>query len=116
MKVTREGGLEIYDSSNSGLKISDVKRALDRISGGRVGLVVGEESETVCEGMDVPKLIDLLRLRRSEIDQLVLVGERIAPWAVDLMAKTAPNLAAGVEMARASGGIDRLLSCVKCFR
>ena len=116
MKVTREGGLEIYDSSNSGLKVSDVKRALDRISSGRVGLVVGEESETVCEGMDVPKLIDLLRLRRSEIDQLVLVGERIAPWAVDLKAKTAPNLAAGVEMARASGGIDRLLSCVKCFR
>ena len=87
MKVTREGGLEIYDSSNSGLKVSDVERALDRISGGRVGLVVGEESETVCEGMDVPKLIDLLRLRRSEIDQLVLVGERIAPWAVDLKGK-----------------------------
>lgn len=116
MKVTREGGLEVYDSSNSGLKVSDVERALDRISGGRIGLVVGEESETVCEGMDVPRLIDLLRQRRSEIDQLVLVGERMAPWAVDLKAKTAPDLAAGVELATASGGIDRLLSCVKCFR
>ncbi len=116
MKVTREGGLEVYDSSNSGLKVSDVERALDRISGGRIGLVVGEESETVCEGMDVQRLIVLLRLRRSEIDQLVLVGDRMAPWAVDLKAKTAPDLAAGIEMARASGGIDRLLSCVKCFR
>jgi coenzyme F430 synthetase len=116
MKITREDGLEIYDSSNSGLKVSDVERALDRISGGRVGLVVGEESETVCEGMDVPRLIDLLRLRRSEIDQLILVGDRISPWAVDLKAKTASDLAAGVEMAKASGGIDRLLSCVKCFR
>jgi UDP-N-acetylmuramyl pentapeptide synthase len=116
MKVTREGGLEIYDSSNSGLKVSDVERALDRISSGRIGLVVGEESETVCEGMDVPRLIDLLRLRRSEIDQLVLVGDRMAPWAVDLEAKIAPDLAAGVEIARASGRIDRLLSCVKCFR
>lgn len=116
MKVTREGGLELYDCSNSGLKVSDVDRALDRISGGRVGLVVGEESETVCEGMDVPRLIDLLRLRRSEIDQLILVGNRIAPWAVDLKAKIAPDLSAGIETARASGGIDRLLSCVKCFR
>ena len=116
MKITREAGLEIYDSSNSGLKVSDVERALDRISGGRVGLVVGEEAETVCEGMDVPRLIDLLRIRRSEIDQLVLVGDRIAPWAADLKAKTAPDLAAGIEIARASGGIDRLLSCVKCFR
>ena len=116
MKITRETGLEIYDSSNSGLKVSDVERALDRISGGRIGLVVGEEAETVCEGMDVPRLIDLLRIRRSEIDQLVLVGDRIVPWAADLKAKTAPDLAAGVEMARASGGIDRLLSCVKCFR
>jgi UDP-N-acetylmuramyl pentapeptide synthase len=116
MKVTREGGLEIYDSSNSGLKVSDVNRALNRISGGRIGLVVGEESETVCEGMDVPRLIDLLRSRRSEIDQLVLVGDRMAPWAVDLKANTAPDLAAGVETVRASGGIDRLLSCVKCFR
>jgi hypothetical protein len=89
---------------------------LDRVSGDRVCLVVGEESETVCEGMDVPRLIDLLRIRRSEIDQLVLVGDRIAPWAADLKAKTAPDLAAGIEIARASGGIDRLLSCVKCFR
>lgn len=116
MKVVREGRLEIYDSSNSGLKVSDVSRALDRISGGRIGLVVGEESETVCEGMDVPRLIDLLRIRRSEIDQLILVGERVAPWALDLKAKTARDLATGIEMARASGGIDRLLSCVKCFR
>lgn len=116
MKVIREGGLEIYDSSNSGLKVSDVERALDRISGGRIGLVVGEESETVCEGMDVPGLIGLLRLRRAEVDQLVLVGDRVSPWAIDLKAKTAANLAAGVEIARSSGGIDKLLTCVKCFR
>ena len=79
-------------------------------------MCIRDRSKTVCEGMDVPRLIDLLRLRRSEIDQLVLVGDRMAPWAVDLKAKTAPDLAAGVETVRASGGIDRLLSCVKCFR
>ncbi len=116
MKIIREGTLEIYDSSNSGLKVSDVSRALDRIRGKRLGLVVGEESETVCEGMDVPRLVNLLRLRRDEIDLLVLVGGRMAPWAVNLKAKTAPNLAAGVDQAKAVGGIDRLLSCVKCFR
>jgi UDP-N-acetylmuramyl pentapeptide synthase len=116
MKVVREEGLEIHDGSNSGLKVSDVSRAMDRLSGGRLGLVVGEESETVCEGMDVLKLRELLRFRRSEIDLLVLVGSRMAEYATDLGAKTAPNFSKGVEIAKSAGGVDRLLLCVKCFR
>jgi UDP-N-acetylmuramyl pentapeptide synthase len=115
MKIDRKEGLTIYDCSNSGLKLSDVKRALDNASGGSIGMVVGEEAETVCEGMDVPGLVELLKVRRKEIGRLVLVGKRLEPWAKELEAKTARDLTAGREAA-ADQSIDRLLLCVKCFR
>jgi UDP-N-acetylmuramyl pentapeptide synthase len=116
MKIIHDQGREILDNSNSGLKASDVGRALDRFGGRRLGLVVGEESETVCEGMDVHKLIELLKQRREEIDLLILVGSRLHPWAEELGANTAPDLATGTDLARAANGFDRLLLCVKCFR
>jgi UDP-N-acetylmuramyl pentapeptide synthase len=117
MKVSREGAVTVYDCSNSGLKLSDVRRALDLAAGGSLGLVVGEEAETVCEGMDIPGLVDLLSSRRKEIGLLVLVGERLLPWAETLKAKTAPDLSAGISLARLEcADADRLLSCVKCFR
>ncbi len=115
MKVIRRDGCTIFDSSNSGLKVGDVRMALDRCGGERLAVVAGEESETVCEGMDVPALVDLLRQRRKELALLVLVGERLEPFARDLEAKTAQNLAAGYEQARACDA-KRLLLCVKCFR
>ncbi|RQW78736.1 MAG: coenzyme F430 synthase [Methanothrix sp.] len=116
MKVRREGGITIYDSSNSGLKVRDVNLALDRARGPSLGVVVGEDAETVCEGMNIPGLLELLRARRDEIKLLVLVGERLAPYAKDLRASWARNLAAGQEAALASSSLDRLLLCVKCFR
>lgn len=119
MKVDRRDGLTVFDCSNSGLKVSDVKRAMDNAnaSGGRLGLVVGEDAKTVCEGMDIPGLVELLRLRRGEICSLVLVGERLQPWSEGLEAKVARDLADGREMALDQGAnVDRLLLCVKCFR
>lgn len=116
MKVRRDGGSVIIDSSNSGLKVADVARALDRLGGVRLGLVVGEESETVCEGMDIPGLFEMLSLRRKDVNPLVLVGARLQPWAEELKALTAPDLAEGERTAREAGGFDQLLLCVKCFR
>lgn len=117
MKVLRQGDLTIYDSSNSGLKVSDVQRALDKIGGPRQGMVVGEESQTVCEGLDIPALIELLRARRSEMDHLILVGERLSPWRDDLEAGWARDFEAGLEQALTlCASLDRLLLCVKCFR
>ena len=117
MKIVRKDGLTIYDNSNSGLKARDVNLALDKARGERLCVVVGEESETVCEGMDIAALVDLLRRRRQEIQLLILVGRRLEPWAEDLKAETALNLAAGIELARFAGqDIDRMLLCVKCFR
>ncbi len=124
MKLIRQGGIVILDCSNSGLKVRDVGMALDRavrsmtVAGGKgncLAVVVGEESETICEGMNIPALVDLLRERRGEMDLLILVGERLAPFAAGLGAGTARNLADGFEQARADAP-GRLLLCVKCFR
>jgi UDP-N-acetylmuramyl pentapeptide synthase len=117
MKIVRKDGLTIYDCSNSGLKASDVKRALDNAcdAGAMPGLVVGEDAQTVCEGMNVPELVELLLQRRGEIGPLVLVGERFLPYSSELQAKTAKDLKAGKEMAL-DWGANRLILCVKCFR
>jgi UDP-N-acetylmuramyl pentapeptide synthase len=115
MKIKRLDGQIIFDSSNSGLKAKDVARALDRACGSGLVVVVGEDSETVCEGMDIPALANLLRQRKSEMSKLILVGERLVPLAEELGAATAKNLQDGLEKAQ-SCSPKRLLSCVKCFR
>jgi UDP-N-acetylmuramyl pentapeptide synthase len=118
MKNAEEDGISVLDNSNSGLRASGVEAALDRIGGGgRLALVVGEEAETVCEGMEIPALIEVLVRRRREVDILILVGERLAPHASSLSAFTAADLDSGLSLAKA--GLvkgDKLISCVKCFR
>jgi coenzyme F430 synthetase len=115
MKIKRRPNQTFFDSSNSGLKVRDVARALDRACGSDLVVVVGEESETVCEGMNIPALSDLLRQRKSEMAKLILVGERLLPLAEELGAATAENLQHGLEIAQEESP-KRLLSCVKCFR
>ena len=115
MKIKRLPNQTFFDSSNSGLKVRDVARALDRASGSDLLVVVGEECETVCEGMNIPALSDLLRQRKSEMAKLIIVGERLVPLAEELGAATAKNLQQGLEMAQKDSP-KRLLSCVKCFR
>ena len=100
MKIKRLPGQTFFDSSNSGLKVRDVARALDRAAGRDLVVVVGEDSETVCEGMNIPALADLLRQRKSEMAKLILVGERLVPLAEELGAATAKNLQQGLEKAQ----------------
>lgn len=118
MRRISSDGFMVFDNSNSGLKAAGVEKSLDISAGpGRLGLVVGEESETVCEGMDIPALLKLLRARREEIDCLVLVGERLIRYADDLNATVASDHQSGFDRAkeRLSRG-DRIILCVKCFR
>ena len=115
MKIHRRGHQTIFDSSNSGLKARDVQRALDRARGSDLVAVVGEDSKTVCEGMDIPALSDLLRHRKGELSRLILVGERLQPLAKELGAEPAADLEEGLEKAQKSSP-KRLLSSVKCFR
>jgi UDP-N-acetylmuramyl pentapeptide synthase len=119
MKTIEIDGQTIIDNSNSGLTAEGVERTLGYAKGsGKVGLVVGEEAETVCEGMDIPLLIDILTRRREAIDFLVLVGKRLEPYAHNLDAITATDLDAGMDMARKIPKQKKycILSCVKCFR
>ena len=115
MKIRREGSQTIFDCSNSGLKVRDVQRALDRARGSDLVAVVGEDSKTVCEGMDIPALSDLLRRRRGELSRLILVGERLQSLAEELGAEAAVDLEEGLEKAQKSRP-KRLLSSVKSFR
>lgn len=115
MKIRRLEDRTVFDCSNSGLKVKDIARALDRAYGPNLVAVVGEDAKTVCEGLNIPALVDLLRSRRDEISRLILVGERLFPLAEDLRAATACNLQEGLETAE-SISPKRLLSCVKCFR
>ena len=115
MKIRRLGHQTIFDCSNSGLKVRDVQRALDRARGSDLAAVVGEDSKTVCEGMDIPALSDLLRRRRGELSRLILVGERLQSLAEELGAEAAVDLEEGLEKAQKSRP-KRLLSSVKCFR
>ena len=115
MKIKRLSGQTIFDCSNSGLKVRDVARALERAAGPGMALVVGEDAETVCEGMNISALAKLLRQRREGMETLILVGERLGFLAEELGAQTAKNLQQGLEKAQ-SRSPKRLLSCVKCFR
>jgi UDP-N-acetylmuramyl pentapeptide synthase len=115
MKIKRVRDMTYFDNSNSGLKVRDVARALDRAQGPDLAVVVGEDSETVCEGLNILALTDLLRERRTEMAKLILVGKRLEPLAAELKADTARNLAEGLGKAE-TFGLKRLLSCVKCFR
>lgn len=109
--------VEVIDNSNSGLKVSGIERALDLAPGGRVCLVAGEDAESVCEGLDIDALVKMIESRRDEIDELVLVGRRLEPYAPRLRGRTARNFQDGLEVARrqTSAG-DHLVLCVKCFR
>ena len=115
MKIKRLRAMTYFDNSNSGLKVRDVARALDRARGPDLAVVVGEDAETVCEGLNILALRDLLRERRAEMAKLILVGKRLEPLAAELKADTARNLAEGLGKAE-TFGLKRLLSCVKCFR
>jgi coenzyme F430 synthetase len=115
MKIKRLRDMIYFDNSNSGLKVRDVARALDRAQGPDLAVVVGEDAETVCEGLNIPAMTNLLRERRAEMARLILVGKRLEPLAAELEAETAKNLAEGLGKAE-TFGLKRLLSCVKCFR
>jgi UDP-N-acetylmuramyl pentapeptide synthase len=119
MKKTVIDGLTLIDNSNSGLTLAGVKRAIGYAKGHiRPGLVVGEDRETVCEGMDIQKLVELLVRSRDDFGALVLVGERLEPYASDLRALPAANYSAGVDLAKKILGSseDCIIACVKCFR
>ncbi len=115
MMVTNISGHIVCDNSNSGLKIKDIERAFNRYLEDSISVVIGEDACTVCEGLDIVGLIKILRQHRNEIGVLILVGERLKPFAKEMNALTATNRETGLKMAL-NGEVKKILSCVKSFR
>ncbi|MCX9013953.1 MAG: coenzyme F430 synthase, partial [Candidatus Methanoperedens sp.] len=74
----------------------------------------------VCEGLDPAGVRRFVEKYRDELDAIVLVGERMMPFAHDYASDNmyyADSLEAGIRVAAGlTGEKDTILSCVKCFR
>ncbi|MDR0767387.1 MAG: coenzyme F430 synthase [Methanosarcinales archaeon] len=95
MREYEEDGRLILDNSNSGLTIETaetaVKYMLEKYTDKRspeydssisrnVTLVIGEEEKTVCEGLNPHDVEELIVNYKDEIQNLILVGERMKPF------------------------------------
>ncbi len=122
MKKTSFEGRTLIDNSNSGMDIKAAERALlfAQAQGGRIVMALGEEAKDVCEGLEPGGVERFIRKHLTELEALVLVGERMKPLVQDNTGGRiyyADDLASGIELAkRLTGEKDIILSCVKCFR
>ncbi len=118
-------GRTLIDNSNSGMDIRTAQKALkyaqeDR---GKIVMVLGEEAKEVCEGLDPAGVERFINDHLNELGALVLVGERMKPFASDskdsknVKIYYAGDLPGGIELAKSlTKEKDIILSCVKCFR
>jgi UDP-N-acetylmuramyl pentapeptide synthase len=114
--------IRVMDNSNSGMDIVSVEKALDLClkRKPRVIMVLGEEAAQVCEGLPPADVADLLGRRLEDIDDLILVGERMKPLVTGNI-RYAESFDLGktcaMELARKKGPAEVIIAlCVKCFR
>lgn len=77
MKVEKIKGRFLIDNSNSGTKLKfldEITEDARRISEKMI-LIIGEESEYVCEGVNVAELKEVVENRASEFVEIIIVGE-----------------------------------------
>ncbi|MCL7410863.1 MAG: coenzyme F430 synthase [Methanosarcinaceae archaeon] len=115
-------GKTLIDNSNSGMNIISVEKSLVYASTlqikkkGRIIMVLGEEAAQVCEGLPPEDVSGFLLQQGKNIDELVLVGERMHAVKYE-NAHYADSLTQGLTVASGiAGANDLILSCVKCFR
>ncbi len=115
-------GKTLIDNSNSGMNIISVIRSLAYANTlqikkkGRIIMVLGEEAAQVCEGLPPEDVSGFLRRQGKNIDELILVGERMRA-VKHKNTHYADSLSLGLSVASGIAGTDDLiLSCVKCFR
>ncbi|MEN4006041.1 MAG: coenzyme F430 synthase [Methanobacteriaceae archaeon] len=123
-------GRILIDNSNSGMDEQSVKSAFEYAltflkNDKKFVFVLGLESKTVCEGLDIEELIKFIKKQHIYINNLILVNDsqestnslvqKINYETVTL--NTASNLENGLSIAinNTKDG-DIILSCVKCFR
>ena len=112
----------LIDNSNSGMDIRTAQKALKyaQEDEGRIVMVLGEEAKEVCEGLDPAGVKRFINSHLNELVALVLVGERMKPFAMDAKDTKiyyALDLPSGITLAESlTKEKDIILSCVKCFR
>jgi UDP-N-acetylmuramyl pentapeptide synthase len=122
MKKTSLEGRVLIDNSNSGMDIRSARRALSyaKAERRRVVMVMGEEAQQVCEGLDPAAVKSFMDKHLDELFALILVGRRMQPLVQNNISSNiyyADNLERGLELAvRLTQEKDIILSCVKCFR
>ncbi|WNY28058.1 UDP-N-acetylmuramoylalanine--D-glutamate ligase [Methanimicrococcus stummii] len=148
MREYEENGRLIMDNSNSGLTIETAETAIqymlekysdkkspDYDTSKKITLVIGEEEKTVCEGLDPHDVEELIVNYKDEIQNLILVGERMKPFVAigkaDLNCETlektedeifckarcAESFKDGLAQAlEISEDGDIIIAAVKCFR
>ena len=125
MRKTQLDGRTLIDNSNSGMDIRTAEKALSfaKQSGeqdGKIVMVLGEEAQQVCEGLDPVGVSGFIEKYMDELDALVLVGERMLPLVEDYAGNNmyyAESSEDGTWVAlELTEEKDTILSCVKCFR
>ncbi|MCD4843600.1 MAG: coenzyme F430 synthase [Methanosarcinales archaeon] len=121
MRLKELQGRTIVDNSNSGMNIRSVEQALDyskkfTSKSSRLLLVLGEEAQQVCEGLDPEDVSVFITDHVSEVDNIFLVGERMQIIKGNKISHFS-SLETAIENARAkTSKNDIIISCVKCFR
>jgi len=78
MKLEKLKGRFLIDNSNSGTKLKflgEITEMARRLSEKMI-LIVGEESEYVCEGVDLDELKEVVEQRASDFVEIIIVGEK----------------------------------------
>lgn len=101
MKLEEIKGRFLIDNSNSGTKLKflgEVTESARRISEKMI-LIVGEESQYVCEGVRVDELKNVVEQRASDFVAIVIVGEKFRGKVEAENVFFSPNLDAALEKA-----------------
>jgi UDP-N-acetylmuramyl pentapeptide synthase len=126
MRLAEWAGRTVVDNSNSGMNISSVGQALQysrkiasenkNNNSSKIVLILGEEAKQVCEGLDPDDAKNFIETHCNELDDIILVGERMCAIRGNNV-HLAADLDSAFKMSEAlTNESDIIISCVKCFR
>ena len=103
MKLEKIKGRFLIDNSNSGTKLKflgEITEMARRISESEnMILIIGEESEYVCEGVNVEELKKVVEQRASDFHEIIIVGEEFKQKIEGKNVFFSPHLNAALERA-----------------
>jgi UDP-N-acetylmuramyl pentapeptide synthase len=103
MKLEKLKGRFLIDNSNSGTKLKflgEITEMARRLSeSGKMILIIGAESEYVCEGVDLEDLKKVVEERASDFHEIIIVGEEFKQKIEGRNVLFSPHLDAALERA-----------------